>query len=276
MKYMLLLVFAVACCSGFAQSCKYFPADCPETRADPYGSPEDSVSRLDNPVLPLEVTMENRLRTKVTDWMNRLAAKEGWEVVQLSEDLASGERDGAGNVLAYAQRPPHWMVFRFQFVVNADSLAAWGKWFQEFAQRRLDNARSGKSDNGFEAERNRQRTHFRDAALLVVEIGFNENFAKTIEGATLPQVVAAPIWMANGKPDPIAVDLMNRSRNCMLLLRGDWKRSAMGGGYAATFAKDKKCDQVQTTSITCSGNAAAVRRFVAGLPTGEFDGLLAR
>lgn len=272
--YLLLLLLTGAVYAGFAQPCKYFPADCPETRSDPFGSAEDSVSRLDNPVIPLEVTMENRLRTKVTDWMNRIAAKEGWEVAQLSEDLGSGARDAGGNVLAYAQRPPHWMVFRFQFIVNADSLAAWGAWSQEFAQRRIDNMRAGKSDNGFEAERNRQRIHYRDATLLVVEIGLNMNFAKTIEGAALPQVGAGPIGMTNAKPDPIAVDLMNRSHNCLLLLKGGWKQSPLGGGYAAAFAKEKKCDQIQTMSITCSGNAAAIRRCVAGLPAGELDGLV--
>src|SRR5262249_19037364 len=82
-NYLLLLLFTGICYAGFAQPCKYFPADCPETRSDPYGSPEDSVSRLDNPVIPIEVTMENRLRIKVTDWMNHVAAKEGWEVVQI-------------------------------------------------------------------------------------------------------------------------------------------------------------------------------------------------
>jgi len=276
MKYMLLLAFAVVCYSGFAQSCKYFPADCPETRSDPYGSQEDSVSRLDNPVLPLEVTMENRLRTKVNDWMNRIAAKEGWEVVELSEDLASGERDAGGNVMAYAQRPPHWMVFRFQFVVNADSLAAWAAWFKEFAQRRIDNMRAGKPDNGFEAERNRQRVHYRDAALLVVEIGFNVDFAKTIEGSALAVVGPDPIWMNNKQPDPIAVDLMNRSHNCMLLLRGGWKRSAPGGGFAAAFAKDRKCDQVQNLSITFSGNGGAIRHCFTDLPVSQLDGLIGR
>jgi len=111
MKYCLLLLLAGLCYNGFAQPCKYFPADCPETRLDPYGSPEDSISRLDN-------------------------------------------------------------------------------------------AGAGKPDGGFEGERKRQRVHFRDASVLVVEVGINMNFAKIVDGVALPVLSAGPMWMNNGAPDP--------------------------------------------------------------------------
>ena len=273
MKYYLLLLFAGLCFNGFAQPCKYFPADCPETRSDPYGSPEDSISRLDNPVIPQEIRMENRLRNQLTEMMNRIAAKEGWEVAELSEDLASGARDANGNVLSYPMRAPHWMQFHFQFIVNADSLKAWSSWLMEFTQRRLDNARAGKPDGGFEGERNRQRVHFRDVSLLVVEVGINMNFAKIVDGVAAPELSAGPMWMSNGAPDPIAVDLFNRSRQCALLLKGDWKR--VNGGFVAGFANNKtmKCDAVQSLSVHLSGNSGAIRRWLGDVPAGELDGI---
>jgi len=276
MNYCLLLLLTGMCYTGFTQSCKYFPADCPETRPDPYGSPEDSISRLDNPVIPQEITMENRLRNRVTEIMNRIAAKEGWEVVELSEDLGSGARDASGNVLPYPLRSPHWMQFRFQFIVNADSLKAWSSWLMEFAQRRLDNARAGKPDGGFEAERKRQRVHFRDASLLVVEVGFNMDFAKIVDGVAMPVLSSGPMWMNNGAPDPIAVDLMNRSRQCALLLRGNWKKG--NGVFVSGFASNQamRCDAVQTLSVHVSGNAGAIRRWLADVPAGELDGMTAR
>lgn len=220
--------------------------------------------------------MENRLRNQMTGMMNRIAAKEGWEVVELSEDLASGARDANGNVLSYPMRSPHWMQFHFQFIVDADSLKAWSRWLMEFAQRRLDNARAGKADGGFEAERNRQRVHFRDASLLVVEVGINMNFAKIVDGATVPAPGAGPMWMNNASPDPIAVDLFNRSKQSALLLKGDWKR--VNGGFVAGFAGNKaiRCDAVQTLSVHLSGNSGAIRRWLADVPAAELDGVIGR
>lgn len=219
--------------------------------------------------------MENRLRAKLLGWMERVAQKEGWEYVELSEDLASGERDANGNVLAYPQRPPHWMVFRFQFIINTDSLRAWDNWQQSFAQRRLDNARAGRSDAGFEAERKSQRVHFRDASVLVAEIGFNMDFAKTPGEVAVPAVSPGPIWMSNPAPDPIAADLINRSHNCVLLLQGDWKKSPLGGGYRPT-GKKIKCDQIETITVHLSGNATAIRRCLADWPAAELDGMIVR
>lgn len=261
--------------TGLSQPCKYAPADCPVNGVDQYGTSDDSVARMENPVLPLEITMENRLRARATDIISHIAAKEGWEYAELSEDCGSGARDANGAVLAYALRSPHWMQFHFQVIVNEDSLQAWKSWLMEFARRRLDNARAGKSDAGFEAERKRQRVHFRDASVLTVEIGFNMDFAKTPDEVAVPAVTSAPIWMSNPAPDPIAIDWINRSRNCVLLLHGNWKKSPLGGGYKAT-GKKIKCDQIETITVHLSGNAAAIRRCLGDWPVAELDGMIVR
>jgi hypothetical protein len=322
MKRILFLVL-LAANGAVAQNCSYAPADCPTTRSDPYGSPEDSISRLGNPVLPREITMENRLRVKLARLMERVAQKEGWEVVQLSEDLASGERDANGDVLAYPLRPPHWIVFHYQFIVNTDSLRAWDSWQQRFAQRRMDNMndysarqakvqgrlqalmdsatyygqkgnlkkmnelvekaaalqkdpQAEKADVNFEAERKSQRVRFRDASVLIVEIGLNVDFAKTPDETPVPPAGNGPIWLSNTAPDPIAVDLINRSHTCALLLSGNWKRSSQGGGYAVTLNKKISCDQIQTITVHLSGNAPAIRRCLADWPGVELDQMMVR
>ena len=330
MKKTLVLLLLLAELGARAQNCPYSPADCPITRQNPFGSPEDSAERLLNPVIPQEVTMENRLRAKTMEWMQRIAAKEGWEVFQLSEDVCDGARDANGNVLAYPMRSPHWLIFHFEFVVNRDSLAAWQSWLEEFAKRRMDNMQNytdnlskvqgqvqammdsatyygqkgnskkmnefaGKAaalqnvkgteqaDANFEAERNRQRVHFRDASLLVVEVSLNMNFAKTVDGVNLPAPSADPLWMSNPRPDPISIDLFARSQHCVLLLQGPWKRSPLGGGYQAVFVNDKsttvkriKCDEVQTVAVHLSGNQAAIRRCLADWPVAEINGMIVR
>lgn len=120
-----------------AQPCPQFPAACPELRADP-GSAEDSISRLDNPVLPCEVAMENRLRHWTAALVHDIARKEGWEVTEIYEALGDGYRDNDYSVLVYDKRPAHWSRMVWQFVVNKDSLQAWRHWLEDYGQRRLD------------------------------------------------------------------------------------------------------------------------------------------
>lgn len=300
-QWPLLLIgglFLVAGHPAAAQDCRFFPADCPVNGAAGYGSPDDSLSRLDNPVLPREVAMENRLRRLATDIVSRIAAKQGWDYVELSEDYCPGNRDARAQVLAYPLRPPHWVVFHYQLVVNRDSLQAWLAWLKEFSQRRMDrttsemnelaahpenaqlNKRAQEEQAAFDTERNRQRIHFREASLLIVEIGFNTDFTRTPNGIATPPVSGTPIWLNNPAPDPIAVDLINRSHTSALLLKGDWHRS--GGGYIAAFRGDRassdegtvkriKCDEVQTIGLQLSGNAAAIHQFLALLPAADLD-----
>ena len=142
-KYLLavLLTTAAAVCTPTgvpAQACKASPAICPPNGWENWGSPDDSVDHLNNPVLPREVGMENRLRQFTTRIMEGIAAKEGWEVTQVEDGGSSGFRAADGSVLAYDLRPPHWYLFTYQFIVNQDSMAAWRGWLADFGQRRMN------------------------------------------------------------------------------------------------------------------------------------------
>lgn len=353
-KLWYLLLLALAGSRTQAQECRFLPAECPVAGASDYGSPDDSVSRLGNPVLPLEIMMENHLRKEATGLVSRIAKKEGWDYVLLSEEASSGARDQNDQVLAYPLRPPHWILFHFELVVDPDSLKAWKDWLMDYSQRGLEGIKAysqhqaGTQDqqqtymdsanyygqqktkfmtdqmpqyqqalqtnnksmissyekrmavydqkiNAFiqkaaalqrdpaserafqdrDSERKLQRIHFQDASVLVVEIGYNTDYVKSPDGVAAPAVSKDPMWMNTPSPDPVSVDLFNRSHNCVVLLKGDWRRSGSEGftpAYRAakvntdkTTAKKTKCDQVQTISYQLSGNARAIRRWLTDM-----------
>jgi hypothetical protein len=298
------LTFAFTCTLNrtFAQ-CSLIPADCPVNGADQYGSADDSTSRMGNPVLPQEITMENRLRRWTTDLIGRIASKEHWRFVELSEDASSGARAADGSVLSYPLRPPHWIELRYQVIVSDDSLAAWLNWAQTFGQRRLDAmtayaknqvspGAAEKADKDFEAERRRQTIHYREAALLVVEFNFNMDYVK-VAGA--PSATAMPpaisgsstVWFNNPDPDFISIDLFNRCHTNAILFAGVFNRTPDGGGYRPAWKSDKaatnlstpkklKSDQVQSIDCHLSGDPSAMRRLLADLSPQELPGLIAR
>jgi hypothetical protein len=136
----LLTVAAIGCMSEGvrAQACKASPAICPPNGWENWGNPEDSADRLGNPVLPREIAMENRLRLFTTRIMERIAAKEGWEVTQVEDGGSTGYRAADESVLTYNLRPPHWHMLTYQFIVNQDSMNAWRSWLVDFGQRRMN------------------------------------------------------------------------------------------------------------------------------------------
>ena len=134
-----LLTFLLAAVpAAQAQPCPQFPANCPDNTVTDRGSPDDSVARLLNPLIPQEVAMENRLRQWAQTLVNSIAQKEGWEVVEIADDAAAGYRNTTDAVLAYDRRPAHWFHMTWQFIVSKDSLQAWRDWLTGFSQRRLD------------------------------------------------------------------------------------------------------------------------------------------
>jgi hypothetical protein len=135
---MLILIAVLYVRPASAQSCALFPADCPVNGADSYGTEDDSTSRLGNPVIPQEITMENRLRRWMASMLGHMADNQGWQLVQISEGGSSGFRAADESVLKYPLRPPHWYVATWEFIVNNDSLKAWNDWLQQFGQQRLD------------------------------------------------------------------------------------------------------------------------------------------
>lgn len=120
-----------------AQSCQFRPADCPVNGADSYGTVDDSTGRLFNPVIPEEITMENKLRRWMSSLLGRIAGGQGWQLAQISEGSSSGYRRPDGSVLPYAYCPPHWYIATWQFIVNSDSLEAWRAWLGDYSRQRM-------------------------------------------------------------------------------------------------------------------------------------------
>ena len=359
-----------------AQSCKYLPADCPVGGVEDFGTPDDSTSRLGNPVLPREITMENGLRRWTAALVNRIAESHGWQVYQVSEEASSGFSTDKGVIIAYPFRPPHWYYVTWEFIVNNDSLQAWRAWLTDFAQKRLDAlnqnaaaqtaaydrakpyrdsaehysllmgqyaqdhmaqyqkdlvggnktgissyekavaAYQKKSDyfsqkaaaiqnndaaetSGADADalRKRQTLHFRDASLLIVEFGFNMDYAKTAgTPSSAPGATAAapasthdsPIFFTNPDPDAGSIDAFARSHTSVLLLQGEWPaKPDRYGGYRPVFETIKtstdvttpkriRSDQVQTIDCHISGNPQAIRQFLAALPQQEMKAMIAK
>lgn len=357
-----------------AQGCPAWPADCPDRDYVNYDRAEDSAARMGNPVLPIEVSMELRLRQQVRQLMDRIAKQEGWEVAQINESASSGQLNADGTApLKYELRRPHWVSFTYQFVVNKDSLAAYGDWIKEFSNRRLSITRQdmGKQDaqkdriqaymdsanyygqlkakymtdhmaqyqqaltsgnktaiaafekeqnrydkkanefitratnlqrdpaaeqnqDNFEQEATRQKLHFRDASLLVIEFAVNPDLL-SVEGAPAG-ASAAPApgslyisHLSNPHPDLLDnVHLFTHSYNNSIALIGAWNFSRNhDNNYVPTYVTGKigwdevtpktiHSEQIQAIGFNLSGNKAAIRRFLGDLRPGEFSQFLHR
>lgn len=311
-RFCLVVTFLVGLTAATHGQCSFRPADCPVSSGDEYGSPDDSISRLSNPVLPLEITMENRLRRWTTDLMDRITGKEHWRYVELSEDVCSGARADDESVLAYPLRPPHWMEIHFQVIVNDDSLVAWRNWLTAFAQRRLDatmeyakqqasetanpakmatiTSAAEKADKGFEAEMRRMTIHYHEASVLDIEFDFNMDYVKVIgapPATALPLTISgtSTLWLNN--PDPVtnSIDLFERCHTNAVLFAGQFKRTPDGQGYRPLWMSDKsatnfstpkkiKSDQIQSIDCHFSGNVPAIHKALADFSPLEMSALI--
>ena len=298
----LLLISLIGTGRRATAQCAFRPADCPVSGADQYGNADDSTSRMSNPVLPLEITMENRLRRWTTDLMDRITTKENWKYAELSEETSSGARATDGAVLAYPLRPPHWMEIHYLIVINDDSLGAWLNWLETFSRRRLDATMQYakqqishdvalKADKDFEAERRRMDIHYREACILIVEFDFNMDYVKLVGAppATAPPPAIAgssTLWFNN--PDPVfnSMDLLERCHANAIQFAGAFNRTPDGQGYRPAWKSDKsatnfstpkrfKSDQVQSIDCHLSGNSDAIRKWLADLSPGELSGMIA-
>ena len=114
---------------SYAQTCSYFPADCPLDCA----SLKDSESCIGKFILPREITMQNDIRNLITDQMERIADSKKWVVYEYDES-ASGIFVKPANAnekaypLPFSLRGPHEYILSFIFIVSNDSLTAWRNW----------------------------------------------------------------------------------------------------------------------------------------------------
>ncbi|HXD76774.1 MAG TPA: hypothetical protein VN616_03145 [Puia sp.] len=299
---LLLFLFLAGAQLRLTAQCPLAPAECPVNGADQYGTADDSASRMSNPVLPLEIRFENRLRNWTNGVMDRITAKEHWTYTEISEEASSGFRADDYSVLKYPLRPPHWISLRYQVIIDGDSVKAWHDWLLAFAQRRLDAtmayakqqtdyAAALKADDNFEKERQRMTIHYGEACRIFVEFEFNSDYAKLDgspgAGATQTTISAQTIWLKN--PDPVfnAVDFYERAHTHAVLLIGNWKRTADGSGYRPTWYGDRKsrdvvsekrikCDELQSIDVHLSGNVAAIKKCLADLSPAELTSQIAQ
>jgi len=375
-KYFFISILFLFCSANslLAQNCTAAPADCPDNGHDAWGTADDSVSRLGNPVLPLEIRMENQLRTFASNVISRIAQKQGWTWTELLEYASSGERMPDGDALVpYPLRSPHWCQFTFQCIVSRDSLRAWNDWQAEFGQRRLhvnkdyassimadqdkykanlDSAtyygqlkakymedhmaeyqqalqnsnaagikafekgmasydqrinaftekgsnrqqaqQAEKADGVMEKERRLMTLRFRDATVLVVQVGFNMENSGNTEGLIITSTNTKPGFTLsdsyyNKDANPFeSVESWTRSNNLALVLIGPWNlKPDQWGKYLPAFRLDKKntdaltpkrikSDQVQVIDFKLSGNKSAIQHFLIDLSSDELNRLIVK
>jgi hypothetical protein len=297
-RLLVLVTFSVRCSFVFAQ-CALTPAECPAEPRYPYGSVEDSVQRMGNPLVPQEITLENRLRGVATRIMDQITAKEHWSYSVLSESNGIGYNLADGAVLKSSLRPPHWFTIQYQIIVDGDSLDAWRSWLQEFAQRRyaaFDAALKGRADEktankqGADLDKEEKQLSFRyrEGSILIVEMEFNSNFARVVGvpngSAPATAVTGQVIWTNNPDPSLTVTDFPGRSHRNAVLLVGSWRRQP-SGDYRPAWYFDKRAtdevsekrirsDRVQSIDVRLSGNVGAMKKWLADVPVGELSSLI--
>lgn len=259
--------------------CAQYPADCPSDRQLP-----DSADRFGNPLIPEEVSMELRLHDFLTNSMQELAEKKGWDIFQYDETDGSGylKNDRSGP-LPFNLRPPHDYGISFIFIVNKDSLKAWQDWYKDLAvrmQEEVDKMKSGKSIDvsGMQADKKKRDTEFRNACMIRVKFGINQesSIASSIQEDTRvtrqinkPHAVVA-FQMHNDKTDDHAIfdlDQFNRCTDLAFLLFGNWNiKPDSYLRYRPAYNIDKRNIDMITPKSTLSTVVRTIAVHVEGSP----------
>ncbi len=285
--------------SGFAQPCPIRPADCPDRDYANADLAEDSISRLHNPLVPEEVSMEFRLRGQTGEFVRRLAAEQHWqEPVELTEWGTSGYRLPNEDVMPYPQRPPHCFGITWEIIVNKDSLAAWANWTNSMGEKLQammsqsfqssaspsDQQKAVKDMAAFDKERKARNLQFREATVLLLQFDFNMDKANGIKGKPVGESAVSGCALARryDNPEPDITDALHsymHSANVALVLVGPWNTKLTANGYEgffeSPFYQDKQArdrtshkkigsDQVQGISLYLSGNKAAIQKILSG------------
>jgi hypothetical protein len=283
----------------FAQPCSYSPADCPSDR-----QLGDSVSRMNNPVLPQEVHMEILLHDLLTDLMQTQADKKGWELHQYDESDGSGFQNADHSApLAFHLRPPHSYEISFIFIVSKDSLRAWQEWDKDFNTRMMEELEKMKSSNDFSSVPKIQQSkkinyeNFRNASMIRVKFEINPDDAiisSILDDLRITNKLnvahATVAFQAhNDKTDERAIfDLnqMNRSSDVALLLFGKWNLNPDSYQYyRPTYASDKKnidgitpktilSDKVRVIAVHVEGSPHYINVFLQSLDTEKLNNII--
>lgn len=275
-----LLITVIPFSFSHAQSCSWFPADCPSDRQLP-----DSAERFANPLIPAEISMEIRLHDFLTVLMQKEAGKKSWEVYQFDESAGSGylnaERTGP---LADHMRPPHDYEISFIFIVDSDSLRAWQNWQQDFLTNMQDEIKKMTTHNDYSSfasmqdlKKNRDES-FRNASMLRVKIEINtadaiassitEDFYRT-GTLNISHANFASLYH-NDRTDEKALFDLNQFKRCTdlaFILFGDWTLKPDGYGYYHPhYRTDKKNIDLTTVKTIPSNVVRVIDMHVEGSP----------
>ncbi len=284
---------------SYAQSCPWFPADCPSDRQLP-----DSAERFGNPVIPAEVSMEIRLHDLLTAWMQKEAEKKGWQIYQFDESAGSGylNADRTGP-LADHLRPPHDYEISFIFIVDSDSLRAWQQWQQDFLTNMQEEIKKMTTNNdyskfaGMQDLKKNKDERFRNASMLRVKIEINsadavasaitEDFHLTGQLNISHAAIASQYH--NDRTDEKAIFDLNQFKRCTdlaFLLFGKWTLKPDGYAYYhPQYRADKKnidlttvktiqSDAVRVIAIHVEGSPRYINSFLQSLDTDQLFRLI--
>jgi hypothetical protein len=262
-----------------AQSCPQFPADCPSDRQLP-----DSAERFGNPLVPEEVSMELRLHEYFTNQMQGLAENKRWEIYQYDETDGSGHlKSDRSGPLPFNLRPPHEYEISFILIVNKDSLKAWQDWYKDFAEKMEAMAEPMKSGkyvdfSGMQVMKEKKDNEFRNASLVRVKIGVNEEsaIATTIQEdaritreLTIPHAVVA-YEVHNDKTEERAIfdlDQFKRCTDLAFILFGSWDpKPDSYKRYYPSYNADKKNIDLVTPKKIPSTTVRTIVIHVEGSP----------
>jgi hypothetical protein len=295
--YFLFILFLIISKSTMSQ-CEHLPADCPSDRQLP-----DSADRFGNPLVPEEVSMEIRLHDYFTNNMQELAVKKKWEVYQYDESAGSGylNSDRSGPLI-FSLRPPHDYEISFIFIVSKDSLKAWKEWYKDLEvkmQELVDDMKSGKKVNvsGLQAEKLKKDAEFRNACMIRVKIGINQESAiatsieeevRVTRQLNTPHAVVA-FQIHNDKTDDHAIfdlDQFKRCTDLAFVLFGNWNPTPNSyKRYYPSYNADKKnidmvspkkisCDKIRTIVIHVEGGPEYINQFLNAWDTGGLTSMI--
>ncbi len=275
-----LFLTAIPLSFSYAQSCSWFPADCPSDRQLP-----DSAERFANPVIPAEISMEISLHDFLTALMRKEAEKKGWEVYQYDESAGSGflNADRSGP-LADHLRPPHDYEISFIIIVDPDSLRAWQHWQQDFLTNMQEEIKKMTTNNdyskvaGMQDFKRKKEEGFRNASMLRVKIDINsaeaiassitEDFHRTGQ-LNIPHAVVADQYH-NDRTDEKAIFDLNQFKRCTdlaFLLFGNWTLRPDGYAYYhPAYRSDKKNTDLTTVKTIQSDVVRVIAMHVEGSP----------
>lgn len=303
MKRIFIYCFIMLCTTKIhAQFNEEFGGSCKECLYLP-----DSAQRLGNPVLPKEVSMELHLRDNLTNMMQQIADKKGWEIYQLAESASSGflNADRTGP-LVYNLRPPHDYSISFIFIVSRTSLDAWKDWYKNVFVPRAEKLTMqalyadptlSKKQQAYQDSCNMV---FRKAALMRVRIDVNHGYAFIASGDNDKRMVgilkhaqqlviphaALALKMHDEEISPShEIDGFTNYKDIGIILFGQWTKFNNDAWCFPSYTLNKRnidkitvktypSDKVRNIKLHVEGSPEDIDRFVSSLDAAALNNMI--